>query len=103
MRDTSHKPDEIYGLIERLSPGTRKVGMLVLLSKVPLFMVVFSVFHVANIHSHHKCKKKQLLFCVCYQTRPDLYSCVSITYIDLAQILTLAYIGEYVNNNSVER
>ena len=26
VRSTSHKPDEIYGLIERLSPGTRKVG-----------------------------------------------------------------------------
>ena len=26
MRSTSHKPDEIYGLIERLSPGTRKIG-----------------------------------------------------------------------------
>jgi len=25
VRDTSHKPDEIYGLIERLSPGTRKL------------------------------------------------------------------------------
>jgi mRNA (2'-O-methyladenosine-N6-)-methyltransferase len=25
VRATSHKPDEIYGLIERLSPGTRKV------------------------------------------------------------------------------
>jgi hypothetical protein len=25
IRDTSHKPDEIYGLIERLSPGTRKL------------------------------------------------------------------------------
>lgn len=26
MRDTSHKPDEIYGLIERLAPGARKIG-----------------------------------------------------------------------------
>lgn len=25
VRQTSHKPDEIYGLIERLSPGTRKI------------------------------------------------------------------------------
>lgn len=25
MRATSHKPDEVYGLIERLSPGTRKL------------------------------------------------------------------------------
>lgn len=25
VRDTSQKPDEIYGLIERLSPGTRKI------------------------------------------------------------------------------
>ena len=25
VRDTSHKPDEVYGLIERLSPGTRKL------------------------------------------------------------------------------
>ena len=25
MRDTSQKPDEVYGLIERLSPGTRKI------------------------------------------------------------------------------
>ena len=27
VRATSHKPDEIYGLIERLSPGTRKVEL----------------------------------------------------------------------------
>jgi mRNA (2'-O-methyladenosine-N6-)-methyltransferase len=25
VRETSRKPDEIYGLIERLSPGTRKL------------------------------------------------------------------------------
>ena len=27
VRQTSHKPDEIYGVIERLAPGTRKIGM----------------------------------------------------------------------------
>jgi len=27
VRATSHKPDEVYGLIERLSPGTRKVEL----------------------------------------------------------------------------
>jgi len=27
VRDTSHKPDEIYGLIERLAPGQRKVEL----------------------------------------------------------------------------
>ncbi|KAA0723093.1 N6-adenosine-methyltransferase subunit METTL3 [Triplophysa tibetana] len=27
VRSTSHKPDEIYGMIERLSPGTRKIEM----------------------------------------------------------------------------
>eukprot|EP00039_Didymoeca_costata_P003135 m.65375 g.65375 ORF g.65375 m.65375 type:complete len:503 (-) comp11731_c0_seq1:84-1592(-) len=27
VRDTSHKPDEVYGLIERLSPGTRKLEL----------------------------------------------------------------------------
>uniref|UniRef100_A0A8C4WYF5 mRNA m(6)A methyltransferase n=1 Tax=Eptatretus burgeri TaxID=7764 RepID=A0A8C4WYF5_EPTBU len=27
VRSTSHKPDEIYGIIERLSPGTRKIEM----------------------------------------------------------------------------
>jgi mRNA (2'-O-methyladenosine-N6-)-methyltransferase len=27
VRETSHKPDEVYGLIERLSPGTRKVEL----------------------------------------------------------------------------
>lgn len=27
VRETSHKPDEIYGLIERLSPGTRKLEL----------------------------------------------------------------------------
>ena len=27
VRDTSHKPDEIYGMIERLSPGTRKLEL----------------------------------------------------------------------------
>ena len=26
VRQTSHKPDEIYGVIERLAPGTRKIG-----------------------------------------------------------------------------
>lgn len=30
VRQTSHKPDEIYGVIERLSPGTRKIGKQVL-------------------------------------------------------------------------
>ena len=28
VRATSHKPDEIYGIIERLSPGTRKIELL---------------------------------------------------------------------------
>ena len=27
VRSTSHKPDEIYGIIERLSPGTRKLEL----------------------------------------------------------------------------
>ncbi|XP_057302452.1 N6-adenosine-methyltransferase catalytic subunit-like [Hydractinia symbiolongicarpus] len=27
VRDTSHKPDEVYGLIERLAPGQRKVEL----------------------------------------------------------------------------
>lgn len=27
VRATSHKPDEIYGVIERLSPGTRKIEL----------------------------------------------------------------------------
>lgn len=27
MRETSHKPDEIYGIIERLAPGSRKVEL----------------------------------------------------------------------------
>ncbi|CAH8862035.1 unnamed protein product [Trichobilharzia szidati] len=27
VRETSHKPDEIYGIIERLSPGTRKLEL----------------------------------------------------------------------------
>ena len=27
VRDTSHKPDEIYGIIERLSPGSRKLEL----------------------------------------------------------------------------
>ena len=27
VRETSRKPDEIYGLIERLSPGTRKLEL----------------------------------------------------------------------------
>ena len=27
VRATSHKPDEIYGIIERLSPGTRKAEL----------------------------------------------------------------------------
>jgi mRNA (2'-O-methyladenosine-N6-)-methyltransferase len=28
VRETSRKPDEIYGIIERLSPGSRKLGTL---------------------------------------------------------------------------
>ena len=28
VRATSHKPDEIYGIIERLSPGSRYVSWL---------------------------------------------------------------------------
>ena len=27
VRDTSHKPDEIYGIIERLTPGTKKLEL----------------------------------------------------------------------------
>lgn len=27
VRATSHKPDEIYGIIERLSPGSRKIEL----------------------------------------------------------------------------
>lgn len=27
VRATSHKPDEMYGIIERLSPGTRKIEL----------------------------------------------------------------------------
>lgn len=27
VRDTSHKPDEIYGVIERLAPGQRKLEL----------------------------------------------------------------------------
>ena len=27
VRETSHKPDEIYGMIERLSPGTLKIEL----------------------------------------------------------------------------
>ena len=27
VRDTSHKPDEIYGVIERLAPGHRKIEL----------------------------------------------------------------------------
>ncbi len=27
VRATSHKPDEVYGIIERLSPGTRKLEL----------------------------------------------------------------------------
>ena len=27
VRATSHKPDEIYGVLERLSPGTRKMEL----------------------------------------------------------------------------
>ena len=27
VQATSHKPDEIYGIIERLSPGTRKIEL----------------------------------------------------------------------------
>ncbi|KAF1741418.1 hypothetical protein MXB_5354 [Myxobolus squamalis] len=28
VRDTSHKPDEIYGIIERLWPNSRKIGFI---------------------------------------------------------------------------
>jgi len=27
VRQTSHKPDEVYGVIERLAPGTRKIEL----------------------------------------------------------------------------
>lgn len=33
MRETSRKPDEIYGIIERLSPGTKKLGKVWLSEK----------------------------------------------------------------------
>jgi len=28
VRETSRKPDEVYGLIERMCPGGRKIGLL---------------------------------------------------------------------------
>ena len=43
VRDTSHKPDEIYGLIERLAPGLRKVGKnitIIWLYYVRLFFLI---------------------------------------------------------------
>lgn len=48
VRQTSHKPDEIYGVIERLAPGTRKIG--------------------ENSSSLHVCKKIQTYWflAICY-------------------------------------
>lgn len=31
VRETSRKPDEVYGMIERMCPGGRKIGALTLL------------------------------------------------------------------------
>ena len=47
VRATSHKPDEIYGIIERLSPGTRKVELFGRPHNVQpnwlVFLVLFSL------------------------------------------------------------
>jgi len=37
VRDTSHKPDEVYGLIERLAPGQRKIGTHFFIKILDLF------------------------------------------------------------------
>lgn len=39
VRQTSHKPDEIYGVIERLAPGTRKIGRYFLPSHHQCFIL----------------------------------------------------------------
>ena len=46
VRATSHKPDEIYGIIERLSPGTRLVF---------LFNFIYEITNLyLKIHQHTK-------------------------------------------------
>ena len=46
VRATSHKPDEIYGIIERLSPGTRLVF---------LFNFIYEITTIyLKIHQHTK-------------------------------------------------
>merc|ERR1711923_298515 len=58
VRATSHKPDEIYGIIERLSPGTRKIELFgrphnvqpnwVTLGKICLSKYIFLFTKLAN-------------------------------------------------------
>ncbi len=49
VRATSHKPDEVYGIIERLSPGTRKVEL-------------FGRPHNVNLKNFNSFKSKKLIF-----------------------------------------
>lgn len=43
VRQTSHKPDEIYGVIERLAPGTRKIGEQLLYVHVRVYSLYRTV------------------------------------------------------------
>ncbi|KAG8901978.1 hypothetical protein FRC00_003094 [Tulasnella sp. 408] len=38
VRETSRKPDEVYGMIERMCPGGRKLGVLTVVQFIPLFV-----------------------------------------------------------------
>lgn len=56
VRATSHKPDEMYGIIERLSPGTRKIELFGRPHNVqPNWLV--------DLHLFTYCFVLQLLFC----------------------------------------
>lgn len=51
VRDTSHKPDEIYGIIERLAPGTRKLELFGRMHNIqPNWVTVGNQLEGVHIH-----------------------------------------------------
>ncbi|CAG5080921.1 Oidioi.mRNA.OKI2018_I69.PAR.g9740.t1.cds [Oikopleura dioica] len=51
VRDTSHKPDEIYGIIERLTPGTKKLELFGRMHNIqPNWVTVGNQLEGVHIH-----------------------------------------------------
>ena len=60
VRDTSHKPDEVYGLIERLAPGQRKIELFARMHNVqPNWMSLGNQLSGVNLNEPQVVKKFQ--------------------------------------------